>query len=70
MKEKQLYTIAEVAEILETTEAYVHRLRKAGMLTCMKLGRYKVRHSTLCKFLADHDGMDVDGILLEKEMKE
>ena len=35
-----LYTVPEVAKLLKTNVAFVHRLRKAGLIRFMKLGTY------------------------------
>lgn len=49
----------EVSEILKTNVTYVHRLRKAGLLPCIKLGTYKVRHDALDEFLKRYEGHDL-----------
>lgn len=54
-----LYTMKEVSEILKTNVTYVHRLRKAGLLPCIKLGTYKVRKETLEAFLEKYEGHDL-----------
>ena len=54
-----LYTIKEVSEILKTNVTYVHRLRKAGLLPCIKLGAYKVRREALEDFLRKYEGQDL-----------
>ena len=54
-----LYTIAEVAAILHTNVTYVHRLRKAQLLPCIKLGCYKVRSVDLYSFLEKYVGYDL-----------
>ncbi len=54
-----LYTIKEVSEILKTNVTYVHRLRKAGLLPCIKLGTYKVRKEALELFLEKYEGFDL-----------
>lgn len=56
---EMLYTMKEVSEILKCNVDYVHRLRKAGLLKCMKLGSYKVRKSELERFLAEFEGYDL-----------
>ena len=56
---KMLYTVKEVSEILMTNVSYVHKLRKAGILTFVKLGQYKVRKETLEEFLKTFDGKDL-----------
>lgn len=54
-----LYTMKEVSEILKTNVTYVHRLRKAGLLPCIKLGTYKVRKEALEEFLRKYEGHDL-----------
>lgn len=54
-----LYTMKEVSEILKTNVTYVHRLRKAGVLPCLKIGTYKVRSEALDEFLAKYEGYDL-----------
>lgn len=54
-----LYTVKEVAAILKTNIAYVHRLRKAGLLPFIKLGQYKVRKEALDEFLSKYQGYDL-----------
>ena len=54
-----LYTIKEVSEILKTNVTYVHKLRKAGLLPCLKLGTYKVRVEALNEFLAKYENYDL-----------
>lgn len=60
---RMLFTIPEVAVILAVNENTVHELRKAGLLKALKLGRYKVRRTTLEEFLALYDGQDISEIL-------
>lgn len=36
----ELFTIKEVATILKTNVEYVHKLRRAGLIPCLKLGCY------------------------------
>ena len=54
-----LYTMKEVSEILKTNVTYVHRLRKSGLLPCIKLGTYKVRKEALESFLEKYEGCDL-----------
>ena len=54
-----LYTMKETAEILKTNVTYVHRLRKTGLLPCIKLGSYKVRKEALEAFLKKYEGYDL-----------
>ncbi len=54
-----LYTVSEVAQILKTNTAYVYRLKDAGLLRFLKIGRLKCRKSTLEAFMARYEGMDI-----------
>lgn len=54
-----LYTVPEVAELLKTSQGYVYRLIKAELLPTLKLGRFKVRRSSLLKFLEKYEGYDL-----------
>lgn len=54
-----LYTIKEVAKIFKTNVSYIHRLRKVGLLKCLKLGSYKVSHKTIEQFLQKYEGYDL-----------
>ncbi len=56
---KILYTVKEVATIIGTNPAFVYSLINAGLLPALRLGSYKIRHETLMKFLADHEGEDL-----------
>lgn len=57
--EKMLYTVPEVAEILQCNESTVYKLKKAGLLPFLKLGRYKCRREALEEFLRKYEGYDV-----------
>ena len=54
-----LYTVKEVAEILKTNVAYVHKLRQSGKLRFLKIGQFKVRKETLESFLKELEGYDI-----------
>lgn len=57
--EEMLLTVPEVAQVLKTNEDYVYKLQKAGLLRFIKVGRWKVRKSTLEEFLKKYDGFDI-----------
>lgn len=57
--EDVLYTVKEVAKLLKCNTQLVYRLRDAGLLKFIKLGQYKVRHTTLMKFLETYEGKDI-----------
>lgn len=54
-----LYTVKEVSEIIKSNTDYVYKLIKAGLLPVLKLGNYKIRRSTLMKFLEEYEGKDL-----------
>lgn len=56
---ERVYTVPEVAEILGSNQAYVYKLRDAGILRLIKIGRWKCRESTLEAFLEKYDGCDI-----------
>lgn len=56
---EMLYTVPEVAEILKCNTDYVYKLQRTGLLKFIKIGRWKVRKTTLEEFLAKYDGMDI-----------
>ena len=55
----KIYTVKEIAKILQCNQDYVHKLRRAGQLKFMKLGHYKVRAEELERFLRDAEGYDM-----------
>jgi len=55
----RLYTVAQVAEILQTSRNYVYRLINCGLLKTMKIGTKKIRHDTLADFLKIAEGKDL-----------
>jgi hypothetical protein len=65
---KIIYTVPEVATLLHVNIAYVHKLRKAGLITFLKLGCFKCRKEALDEFLKKYDGQDVDLILKKIEL--
>lgn len=67
--EKVIYTIKEVSELLKTNVEYVHKLRKSGLLPCIKLGSYKVRKEALDEFLAKYEGLDLTDPFKVKEVE-
>ena len=63
-----LYTVKEVARLLKTNVDYVHSLRKAGLLPCLKLGQFKVRREALLDFLLKYEGYDLSDPFCVKEI--
>lgn len=68
--EEMLYTVPEVAQILKCNDEQVHKLRKAGILKFIKIGRLKCRKLTLEKFLEKYDGCDITDPFNIKEVGE
>lgn len=56
---ERVYTVPEVAEILRSAPDYVYKLRDAGLLKFIKIGKWKCRESTLEAFLEKYDGYDI-----------
>lgn len=54
-----LYTVPELAKEFRTSEAYVHDLRKSGLLVMMKLGHWKIRAGEVDKFLKKYEGWNL-----------
>jgi len=59
MKDDLLYTVPEVAELLKVNTNKVYDLIRAGLLTPLKLGRYKVPRSELITFVERYKGKDL-----------
>ncbi|MBE5886731.1 MAG: helix-turn-helix domain-containing protein [Lachnospiraceae bacterium] len=57
--QEQLYTVKEVAEILKTGVNYVYKLKNAGLLRFLVIGRLKCRKSELERFLSEYEGYDI-----------
>ena len=66
---EQVYTVPEVAEILGSSTDYVYKLRDAGILRFIKIGRWKCRQSTLEAFLEKYDGYDISDPYHIKELE-
>lgn len=63
-----LYTVKEVAQIIHSNTTYVYELIKKGYLPAMKLGSYKIRASSLEKFLLESEGKDLTNLNDVKEL--
>lgn len=63
-----ILTVKEVAEILKTNVNYVYKLRDAGLITCLKLGQWKVTKKELERFLESNTGMDLTDPYNPKEI--
>lgn len=57
-----LYTVVDVARILKTSKNRVYSLINAGILPALSLGGWKVRKTSLCKFLEEYDGCDLTDV--------
>lgn len=66
--QEMLYTVAETAQILKCNVAFVHKLRKAGLISFLKLGCYKCRREELEKFLMEYEGKDLTDPFNIKEL--
>lgn len=69
MDKEILYTVDELTKILKTSKSRVYDLIKAGFLPALKLGRYKVRRSTLMKFLEEAEGKDLNDLNNIRDLK-
>lgn len=54
-----LYTVSETAKLIKSNPSYVYSLIKAGRLSVLKLGSYKIRRSSLIEFLDKYEGWDI-----------
>lgn len=59
MHDNLLYTVPEVAELLKVNTNKVYDLIRAGLLTPLKLGRYKVPRTEVIKFVEAYKGKDL-----------
>lgn len=66
--EDMLYTVKETADVLKTNTDCVYELIKKGYLKCLKLKSYKIRKSTLEKFLDKYEGYDLSDLDNIKEL--
>lgn len=57
-----IYSIHQVAKILQSSPNYIYELIYHGYLPAIKLGSLKVRKCTLEKFLADNEGKDLSDL--------
>lgn len=64
-----LYTVKETAELIKTNPNYVYELIKRGKLSALKLGSYKIRRTSLLKFLEEYDGKDLTDLNNIKELE-
>lgn len=57
--DKALYTIPEVARLLQISKKTAYDLCRAGQLKCLKLGSLKVRAEEVQRFLKESEGLDL-----------
>ncbi|NBI08094.1 helix-turn-helix domain-containing protein [Senegalia massiliensis] len=62
MGDDLLFTVPQVAAILKVNNNKVYALFRAGMLTPLKLGRYKVSRSELIAFVESYKGKDLSDL--------
>jgi len=54
-----LYSVPEVAKLLKTNKNTVYDLIRKGYLKALKLGRLKITHAELIRFLEEFNGREV-----------
>lgn len=59
VKQGGLYTVPEVAKLLHTDAHQIYKLINAQLLPVLKLGRYKIRPTSLEAFLEKYEGYDL-----------
>ncbi|GMG96817.1 helix-turn-helix domain-containing protein [Tepidimicrobium xylanilyticum] len=69
MSNDLLYTVPEAAELLKVNNNKVYELFKAGLLTPLKLGRYKVPRSELIRFIETYKGKDLNDLKNIKDIE-
>ena len=62
MNDKLVYTVQEVAKILQSRHKYIYQLIYKGYLPAIKLGSMKVLKSSLEKFLIVNEGNDLSDL--------
>jgi len=65
---KLLYTVPEVKKILMVSEECVRDLIRKGHLRALKLGRLKVTHEELQRFLTEGNGKTFEDLDNVKEL--
>lgn len=59
---EKLYTVREVAAILQVNRNKAYELVKKGFIKSLNLGSIRVRESALQNFLETYDGMDISDL--------
>ena len=57
-----LYTVPEIAKLLKVNPNRVYDLINKGLLIGLKLGRIKVTHNELMRFLNENQGLDLNDL--------
>lgn len=66
----RLISVREVAARLGTNQAFVRKLIDAGLLSCIKFGRYKrISICVLTEFIRKHQGDNLRTIVAMREGK-
>lgn len=60
--ERLIYTVQEVATLLQSSPNYIYLLIEKGFLPALKLGSIKVLKSSLENFLINNEGQDLSDI--------
>ncbi|MBR0519097.1 helix-turn-helix domain-containing protein [bacterium] len=64
----ELLTIPETAKLLKVNSAVVCQLLDAGLLSCIKLGRKKIRYSSIIQLMDKYENFDITNPLEIKEI--
>lgn len=64
-----LYTVSETAKLLKTNTNYVYELIRKGFLPALKLGSYKIRRTTILRFLKAYEGKDLTDLNNIKDLE-
>ena len=67
--EDVLYTVLEVSKLIKTNPNYVYKLIEKGFLPALKLGSYKIRRTSLIKFLEQYEGKDLTDLDRIQDLK-
>jgi len=57
-----VYTVKEVADILHVNKNYVYNLINKNLIPVMKFKSYRIRRSSLIKFLNEYENVDLSQI--------
>lgn len=57
-----LYTVSEAAKILKIGKNLMYELVKARIIPVLKLGSYKIRKSSLERFVEEYEGYDFSNL--------